>query len=181
MTEMHNRKEKGIVVPPPSALTGTEGWRHVSTDLARFELSLMQLDKTELTFVERDALKKRHMKPVRNQLQFFLYDIKQLDDADESRANAFRRSIQTFLGLDVDIDPLPRENVGWGKVKKYEEHINICHAEHDSVRALLLNQASTTREWIRDKFLRSRDVHVSGHAYFVELMDTWDKDPCLSV
>ena len=178
VSEMYNKGLKEDV-PPPHKLIGISHWKRVSTDLARYELSLMQLGKTKLSPKNAMELSKRRMVQGKTNLTIFLYSIEQLGDNNEERALQFRNEMQEFLGLNSAIAPFPRENVGWvAKVKKFSEHIDICEKEYDLLRSHLIAQSKETRKWIREKFIVSNDVFVGGMDYFKELMESWDKDPC---
>jgi len=178
ITELHNKGLKGKV-PPPDMLVGNKHWKRVSTDLARYELSLMQLGKTNLSSKNRKDLIQRKLDQGKTRLKVFIYNMQQLGDMNTERATRFRNDMQDFLGLSSSIDPFPKENVGWGKIKKFKEHIDICEEKFTLLRSLLLSQSKETRRWIKDEFIGSEDVFVGGETYFLELMEEWDIDPCL--
>jgi hypothetical protein len=180
VTEMYDNHER-IEVPSPMKLIGNKGWRDVSTDLARFELSLMQLAKVDLTTKELHEMAARGLTMAPSPFKIFLYTIDQLEDKNEDRALRFRQDIQQFLGLDSLIDPFQHENVNTfvGKTR-HPETIDICDSKHSQVRKVLINQGEKTRRWITDKFIKSNEVIAGDESHFLELIEDWGKDPCQS-
>ena len=180
ITEMHDQGK--VVVPPsPESLIGEKNqWRDVSTDIARFELGLMQLGKTELTSEQLIGLgiKGRRLAPT--PFKIFLYSLEQLNDSDEERSHEFRKDLQSFLELEHDILPFSHENLNnfVGK-DKLPETIDICDSRFQELRRLLLKQGERTQTWIQRKFLESSDVTVGGKDNFLRIIKDWDKDPCL--
>ena len=60
------------------------------------------------------------------------------------------------------------------------EYIDICEAQYASIRDELLQQATKTRHWIRDKFIPSEYVTISGRELFLSSLEAWSDDPCMS-
>eukprot|EP00586_Coscinodiscus_wailesii_P012537 CAMPEP_0172512836 /NCGR_PEP_ID=MMETSP1066-20121228/247604_1 /TAXON_ID=671091 /ORGANISM="Coscinodiscus wailesii, Strain CCMP2513" /LENGTH=399 /DNA_ID=CAMNT_0013292813 /DNA_START=274 /DNA_END=1473 /DNA_ORIENTATION=+ len=175
ISEMYN-KNKIVKVPPPETLIGSRSWKHVSTDLARFELSLMQLGKVSLSTrdLKRMASKKLEVAPT--PFKVFIYSVEQLDDDNEKRAERFRAEMQDFLGLIDPIPPFSHENIN--RNTKHTEHMNICDERYGDLRKLLSSQGNVTQRWIREKFIESKDVFVGGQTYFNQLIQKWGDDPC---
>lgn len=180
VTEMHN-DDKVINPPRAETLVGDKSWRGVSTDYARFELSLMQLGKVELNQNELVTLGKRRRRVINSPFQIFLYAIDQLEDTNENRQKLFRDDLRDFLGLEYDIEQIPRSNVNYQVGKfKYPETINICQRRYKKLRKLLTRNGKKTKEWLDHKFINSADITVGGKAHFSELIETWAFDPCKS-
>lgn len=180
ITEMHNNNNV-VNVPPPEYLVGNRSWKSVSTDLAQFELYLMQLGKTSLSNRELVRMASKGLsvsRPLRD-FRVFVYDVGQLDDGDETRAATFREDLRRFLGLTHPIAPFTRENSN--RAAHYPEHMDICDARFDTLRDLLLAQAKETQRWIRERFVvESDDVIAGGRSHFLELISQWNRDPCAS-
>jgi len=174
ITEMHNKNQLESV-PPAETLIGRK-WKGVTTELARFELSLKQLMKTNLTDSEQEPTA---VVGIQKSSKVFLYSIEQLDDENEWRAKSFRKNLQTFLGLKRPFGPFTRENVNGHRTSlKYPEHINICDSEHNVLRSYFLFRARETQRWLREEFIASGDVVLGDREHFLALIDTWTRDPC---
>jgi len=179
ITSMHDKKTV-VEVPPAESLIGIEHhWKDVSTDIARFELGLMQLGKVELSGQELTHLTSKGRQMAEIPYQIFLYSIEQLDDTDEKRSAVFSNDMQRFLGLDEPIS-FTRENVNhFVGAKRHPETIDICEPRFDSLRSLLVEQGSITSTWILEQFVVHDDVLVGGSTqYFRDLLSTWGNDPC---
>lgn len=174
ITEMYdtNTTEKP---PSPNELIGSNRWRDVSTDLARFELSLMQLGKTPMRPLDLNDLGSHGKRMTPTKYKVFLYSVEQLDDPNKDRVNAFRKDLQRFLRLESPLAPFEKENSN--RVIR-PESINICDARFNELRKILTRQGKNTMRWIRDQFLLSEDVFVSDEEHFVSLLETWSVDPC---
>jgi len=97
----------------------------------------------------------------------------------------FRKDLQDFLRID---DPLPE--MIW--VKPGFAHVNetikqqikaakmdICQAQYNELRLVLLQQGTMAAQWIRTYFLEAPDVYVSQKEYFSNvLLKRWERDPC---
>ena len=113
----------------------------------------------------------------------FLFEIGQLSDSDESRNVAFRKDMQNFLGLQMELADIGHHTPGrsWAEEKqrkKDKNKINICEAVHEPVRNELLRLGRLGSRWIREVFLGSRDVVVSSRPYLEGLLRRWEHDPC---
>lgn len=179
-----NRKYmfKNITAPDPNTLIGDEkiGWRGIYTDLARYEDSLMQLGKVDLTREELQhmASQRLHLFPV--DLKIFLYDVEQLSDSNEFRSRKFRSDMQFFLGLKKTIEPFARRNAISNK-KSYPETINICEKKFSELRGVLVKHGKKAQKWILEKLLKNKDVFVGGDRdHFSAVLFKWGTDPCPS-
>lgn len=181
VTEMYN-KGKMEKVPPPEKLIGGKNWKNVSTELARFEYSLMQLGKTSLSQIELNQLTQKGLsvmktnQPNNHSMKIFLYSIEQLDDPNEDTSKQFRASMQQFLGLQHPMEPFSHENTN--RVKQHPENIDICHKKYTKLRRILITHARETQRWILNKFVRSEGVFVGGREQFNEALARWSIDPC---
>lgn len=178
ITELYNRGLSRKNIPPPESLIGNKSWKQVSTDLAQYEFSLMQLAKVTLMPKELLGMASKGLILTPNPYKVFLYSIDQLEDDNESRTNEFRADMQRFLELQDPIEPFPHENKN--HAVHYPEHMDICSSRYDNLRQLLIAQAKGTQKWIREKFLQSNDVTVGGKANFLSLISQWSHDPCAS-
>lgn len=162
-------------VPSPNELVGSNKWREVSTDLARYELSLMQLGKTPMSPTDLSDLASHKKRLTPTRYKIFLYSIEQLEDSDEQRSAVFRSDLQRFLRLEQPFPPFRKENVN--RVTN-PETIDICDEEFARLRSILVRQGKKTMNWIQE-FILSDDVVVSSETYFRSLVQTWSDDPCL--
>jgi hypothetical protein len=118
----------------------------------------------------------------------FLVEVQQLSDADETRRAALRTDLQTFLNLSTPfrmtekvIHSTPGKDWRDASVQAEKDRykINICDAEHVSVRQELLRMARTSSAWIRNFLLpAATGVRVSSPVYFDSLLRGWRDDPC---
>ena len=171
-------------IPLPNDLrNGTKHWLAVSTSHARFEVYLKQLAKVSISQVEMNnmmANEKYWPKSIQpNPYKVFIYTTEQLHDKNETRQMQFQLDLQHFLHLKTPVmnfNQMPKSNVH--NSSKYKEHINICDAEFTDIRNQLLKQGVKTSQWIRNKFIMSKDVVVSDKDYFSSILSAWGKDPC---
>ena len=177
VTEMYDRDER-YDIPSPETLVKRE-WKKVSTDMARFELSLLQYNKTGINEHQLKKLTDMNKSVQSISSRIFIYDIEQLADSDDERAANFRSDMQNFLELSEPLNPFPHENVNMRKKEhNHSEYIDICHSTHDALRKLLLTQAKETEKWIKEEFIPSPDVIVGGKDYFLEIVSRWSIDYC---
>jgi hypothetical protein len=118
----------------------------------------------------------------------FLVEVQQSSDADETRRAALRTDLQTFLNLSTPfrmtekvIHSTPGKDWRDASVQAEKDRykINICDAEHVSVRQELLRMARTSSAWIRNFLLpAATGVRVSSPVYFDSLLLGWRDDPC---
>ena len=173
-------KERHLDEPIPSldeVLESGTPWKGVSLQSTRFELFLMQLGKTAISVDQLNDLVGLNyelaVKPSRAQV--FLYTVDQLEDADQTRSESFRSTLQSFLGLHQPIAAFGVENKNH---LAHAESIDICDAQWASARAKLVEQGAQTAKWLREVFIHSTDVVVGNQEHFVKTLETWSVDPC---
>jgi hypothetical protein len=180
VTEMHDMKE--IIEPPgPELLTGSNTWKGLSLELVRFEISLMQFGKVELTARELLMLGNNGRRLFPSTFKVFLYDIEQLDDKNKERSELFRSDLQHFLGIQNKIGNIPKSNMNhfrFGTSSAHPETISICDAKYANLRKEVIRNAKPSQNWIKQKFMNSNDVTVGGKEHFLDLLKTWEVDPC---
>ncbi|KAL3791336.1 hypothetical protein HJC23_006065 [Cyclotella cryptica] len=166
------------------------GSQGVCAHRANFADFLSQLGKTPMSSTSELRLLTLGLSPVETPVgKVFLYDVSQLSESDDGgiRSTQFRKDLKDFLGLTADIPPFPAVDTS-GKfdflapIRKQTEKdkIDICTSEHTKIRAVLMEKARRSSEWIRNFFLQSNDVFVSSRDHFLELLDKWNVDPCQS-
>jgi hypothetical protein len=169
----------------------------VCTEKAHFALDLLRLGKHnqngphKTTKIEEQILSKypgrwfnaSTVESVPNEI--FLYDLTQLSDNDETRKEAFRRDVQSFLGLSVELPqtiehykPPKRHWNATVQAEKDERKIDICDDEYIALRRDLLNTAKLNSQWIRNTFMKLDSVKLSSPAYLNEVIEGWMSDPC---
>ena len=111
----------------------------------------------------------------------FLYEIKQLNDRNISRATLFRNDLQNFLGLRQELPSMI-----WFRPGRQDEDIgavvpemDICATANNRLRGALMEHATNASKWIR-MYLLGRGVTVSSRNYFENLVDGWLVDTCNS-
>jgi len=160
--------------------------RNVCTDRANFHHQLARLGKTNPASSserERELLRGGEgMGVVPARSRIFLAELGQFMPSNVEASRHVARDLTDFLRLDR---PLPSIETVGGHKRHYSDEerisnfINICDAEHDGVREILLDIGRDASEWIRDYFMKSPDVVVSSPEAFVELIEEWGRDPCL--
>lgn len=157
---------------PPELFDGTipsaksllaESWSGVSVESARFEETLKHL------------VRNPNSNGPLTQFKVFLYAIEQIRDSNNDRKAAFRKELASFLGLKQPIPPLPHSNQ---QTKRFNETIDICHDKYDKIRQILVKNGKRTQQWIREEFLCSPTVSVANEEHFLELLETFGRDPC---
>lgn len=178
VTEMHDKNV--VVLPPPAeSLIGPKQWMGVSTDVARFELGLMQLGKIEIDYKDLLGLGSSGRRIFPSSFKVFLYSIEQLEDTNKERSKLFRQDLQKFLGLESDIKDIPRSNVNHFTGKsRHPETIDICSTKYKRLRSILVKNGIRSNRWIRSKFMNHIDVTVGGSSHFSRIIDGWGSDPC---
>ena len=183
------------IIPHPSELTnGGKHWRIVSTVLARYEEYLQQLDKVPLSSSEMNDMNSNNTRSfwsrrlVPNPYKIFIYIDEQLKDQNTNRRIQFQKDLQTFLGLRrpiIDFGSI-MANANTERQRQQQtttlsyEYIDICEVQYASIREELLQQATKTRHWLRDKFIPSEYVTISGRELFLSSLESWSDDPCMS-
>jgi len=170
-------------IPSPHDLHGTTQWRGISTTAAKFDIQLKQLAKVSMTKNEvldmlSNELDSYELRLSPNPLKVFIYTIEQLEDTDTQRRLQFEKDIQSFLNLQHPLKHFASETKENVNDSSYPESINICDSEYRRIRKKLIRQGTKSSEWIREKFIKSKDVTVSDVSYFESMLKTWSEDPC---
>lgn len=179
-TKMYTNKVKKAPVPPIETLNGSNVWLGVNTRMARFEVFLSQLGKTNMTVTEIENLKSApQMAVVPNSFKVFLYSLEQMDDDNTTLKQNFQNKLESFLGLKRPLN-IGHENDNLKIVEKnlYNDTINICDTKYDELRNELVSQGIESQRWLRDKFLKSADVTVANRRHFLQTIQAWMYDPC---
>ena len=201
------RVRRGHHMPPPNSLIGTcatnERYhsldpfdqnqtfhaKHICTDWARFHLVMSRLGKTPMQS-EQEELKlihhhnlSIHMFPNR----VFLMELGQLSVDNRSRADSFVDELESFLHLSPRSLPrlkrhIQKHNVAQGlNVSKVKQTtFDICSSKYDNLRSVLIEIGREASTWIRSYFVQSPDVFVANRFHFLELLGTWEHDPCIT-
>ena len=114
-----------------------------------------------------------------NPYKVFIYTSEQLNDSNETRQSIFREDLKAFLRLDtplIDFNSVSRVNAN---NQTHPEYIDICEPKFDIIRTKLLASGRKSRDWILNRFLKSKDVTVSNLEYFRANLHAWGTDPCL--
>ena len=182
VTEIYQRKLDERIPSFEAAISRKHPWKGLSMDATRFDLFLKQFGKTDMTpddlydFIGHPGYQLA-IQP--NKFSVFLYTVDQIDDENEARNQEFRVSLQNYLGLSETLAPFPHENKNHRVGSEgYNETIDICEDRYSSIRKDLIEQGINSADWIRDQFIRSRDVSVSNEEHFLETLESWRVDPC---
>jgi Sulfotransferase domain len=181
------RTRNNITLPHTSKLIGdcSADAYNVCTEEIRYMDHLSAMGKTDRTNPEELKLlspvlpRHRQSQPKLNN-EVFLYEISQIEEADETLAAQYRKDLQEYLGLAEPIEPLEEtpESHETSPVKHLE--INICDEEHAAVHTDLMSIARMSSQWIRKYFLPLPHVHVSSPEHFNALIESWMIDPCIA-
>ena len=170
-------------IPSPHDLHGTRQWKGVSTTAAKFDIQLKQLAKVPMTKNEvldmlSNELDSYELRISTNPLKVFIYTIEQLEDTNTKRRLQFEKDIQSFLNLQHSLKNFASETKENVNDSSYPESIDMCDSEYKRIRKKLIRQGTKSSLWIRDKFIKSKDVTVSDASYFESMLKTWSEDPC---
>lgn len=179
ITEIYD-KNSTETIPTLESMVGQKEWKGVSSDLARFDLYLKQLGKTNMSMPElQDFVGRPHMAVRPNTFKVFLYSLDQMKDKDEKRSRAFREEVRNFLQLDSPLPPFGHENIN-NFVGEYAhpETVDICDSRYDGVRDVLVGHGRTMERWVRKEFIKSADVTVANEKHFLETIRSYGSDPC---
>jgi hypothetical protein len=183
------QKKRFNRVPPIKYLhTNRTEWLGLSTGAARFDLYLKQLGKVpvsadELQKMTRmnkvDGVMNSTIHHEQHPMKVFLYTMEQIKDNNTQRLLHFQHTLQQFLDLDT---PLLQDLASEEKVNvndfEHSEIINICDEQYRDLRNTLVWQGKHASEWIRSKFMKSKDVIVSDVVFMNEVLERWGDDPC---
>lgn len=170
-------------IQSPFGLNNTNHWRECSTAYGKYEIFLKQLAKVSLMqhemyeMLQSDSLWQKRFSV--NPYKVFIYTSDQLSDRNETRQSIFREDLKAFLRLDaplIDFHSVPRVNAN---NETHPEYIDICEPKFDVIRKTLLASGRKSRDWILNRFLKSKDVTVSNLEYFRANLHAWGTDPCL--
>ncbi len=103
----------------------------------------------------------------------FLLELGQLGDANNTRRGSFLNDLERFLGLELNSVDIPDRN------KYNEKYINICDSKYQPIRDLLVEVGTKASKWIKEYLLQSPRVTISNPDHFLQLIEKWQRDPCL--
>lgn len=128
-----------------------------------------------------------HLQKIEPWRKVFVYHVDQLLERPDNNDNGplFRRDLGDFLEVSRPLT-MPMIWVKPGQrsvtVEKQKEidalKMDICEDRYSRVRQVLLKQAAQSAEWIRNVFLKQRNVVVSNPDQFSKLLAAWHSDPC---
>lgn len=186
----HRIQNTGTMPDPNTLHHCHRGSQGVCTMRSEYHLSLVRLGKTNYA-QEHDAFS--HPDEWRNLIQdnpiirspnpVFLYDTQQLADTDPQRSAQFRRDLQLFLGLSKPLSTVVHYSPGKLLNETLQEERNskkmdICLDDFTELRRSLLDKANRSTYYIRKYFIHASDVMVSSPDYFLQILDSYEKDPC---
>ena len=113
----------------------------------------------------------------------FLFDLTQLGDANQTRKDSFRSSVQSFLGLTQELPDVIHFTPGlkWNETVQAEkdaQKIDICERQYIPLRRELMYLSRHNAEWMRTSFLDLPGVNVANREHFEEILDSHMNDPC---
>jgi hypothetical protein len=194
---VHNR----FPMPPAEKLIGRckKGWNFVCTYRSNFHIFLGNLGKTNLSTDPNewqyvDEAYRKTMDPVPTARRIFLYEVSQLSDPDQSRAQQFRLDLQRYLHLQHPIAPFiwfkpGRNHSSNGQSTDntdvlsilQNKKIDICDDRYDALRAELMRHAVQAATWLRKHFIHANGVVVSSKSHFANtILTSWKQDPCIA-
>jgi hypothetical protein len=149
-----------------------------NTDTTRYEYSLMQLGKTDLSASDISALGQRNMRVFMSPAPILIYVEEML--GDDIQEEYFRSKLQSFLELEHPFQKVPKSNSAQASpLNNAKEIINICDEKHKIVRNQLVTNGRHTANWILNHFVKSSDVIIGGDAeYFRRVVESFAIDPC---
>ena len=152
----------------------------VCTNAARFHHYLSRLGFTDLTTPEELSLVNHgmtiHSLP---KARLFLMEIGQLSIENQTKADTFVKDLQEYVGLENPLPPLLAHDKKQISEDVKDMFIDICDEQYALIRSILLETGREAHRWIRDYLLKSNQVVVSSPDHFLELLDGWERDPCL--
>lgn len=148
---------------------------------ARFHVHLAKLGKTSLNESER-ALLAPHDNDSGNYVQsqkirnpIFLYEQTELNEED------LWESLARLLHYPEPTIPHNKRHNSRGKVRNESFAVNtidICDADYDRFRSIMMPYAYEMSKWVCDYFVASPDVHVANHKRFCSIVRNYANDPC---
>jgi hypothetical protein len=109
--------------------------------------------------------------------------------SSSSSLSQFRTTFSNFLDLQTPLPEIPhirpnhaqegghRQRLYAGRLKRHG--IDICDAQHEPVRAVLLQHAQATHDFITTHVLSSPHVVVSSPSFFRQVLESYRTDPCI--
>lgn len=178
VADAYEQKREGEIPSLDDIVLAGQPWMGVSLHSIRFDLFLLQLGKT---FMTAEQLQEMIDQPydlaiTPNSFPVFLYTAEQLEHSTLVQTQAFRTTLQVFLGLKAPIET--SSSAVTDTTPLYPESIDICDEKYSSVRKRIAQLGATMAEWIREEFLNSNDVVVADQPHFLQSMNKWGKDPC---
>jgi hypothetical protein len=171
--------------PPPSphTLLGKDKkYLGLNTDIGRFELSLMQLGKTELNTTDLLALAERKRRVIQSPFPVLIYTVEQLKGGDQEEA--FRKDLQTYLQVQYPFGKIPRANSAserQGPLYNNTSYlpIDICEEQYINIRNELVKNGKGTADWLLNHFVKHSDVMIGGNDdVFMKIVQGFATDPC---
>jgi len=177
--------------PRPNEMIGADSKcqrGNLCTARSRFSHFLAVMGKTPMTSEDELALISNYtiaLEKKRNiQNQVFLYNLDQLKDKNETRLHAFQQDLTKFVGF-LQEKAIDEDKAVPGKKYSDEEQarrnslkIDICEAQYNYLREVLMIEAKKSKQWIVKYFIESDEVTVSAKEFFIDSMARWDVDPC---
>lgn len=164
-------------IPSPYSLIGNRDneWRSLYTEMARFELNILQLGKVDITPEEMKWMAETSQFVVQTDgIKTFFYLQEQV--GDESVRPVLLEDMRNFLELSTPF-PTVMEN------KKQSHSIgdfDICDPAYDALRKILLENAQKTANWILNRLAYGMDVTFGSREDFMRIVQTWHDDPCVT-
>jgi hypothetical protein len=190
------RIQNGFNILPFEELKYDNFGRHFSVHWSRAEYHehLANLGKTNVTSnpdelalfptKSQGRWKKDNYTHPKSPHKVFLYETTQLGDKNETRLKGFRQDLQNYLGLTEELPPpihykpgrkvAPRQQESRNKKK-----IKICDKQYASKRQELVEIGTKAQEWILRYFIQSPDVYVSNRDHFIQVLESYARDPCV--
>lgn len=91
-------------------------------------------------------------------------------------SESLRQDLASFLGLDVDSEPLPRLTEIYQNTTV--QTFDICQPQYKNLRRELVRIGKAASAWILEFFVDQPTVTVSSREHFERLLKTWAHDPC---
>ena len=162
--------------------------------LSRLGLTPMD-SKAELDLLQHHGMS-IHRGFAQHKAQVFLYDVTQLEETDDYKhVNTLLQDLEGFLVLpklalprmgveddsedDDDDDDAYDQREGMTEAKQ-SLLLNICDDEHLDLRQHLVEIGTQAATWIEDYFLQSPQVTVSNRLHFLQQLQSYKQDPCIS-
>ena len=163
-------------IPSPYTLIGNRDkeWRTLYTEMARFELNILQLGKVDITPEEMKWMaESKQFVAQTDGIKIFFYLQEQL--LDESVRSILLEDMRNFIELST---PFPTK-MG-NKQSHPKGDFDICDSAYDALRKILLENAQKTADWILNRLAYGMDVTFGAREDFMRIVQTWHDDPCVA-